>query len=374
VRKGVPREIPRYTSRAVAALLALFLLAPSAHAHRGSTTYVQVEPLEAGARVEVEIEVVDAAVQVGLPEDASADAVLARSDEVQAWIGDGVHLRGAGGPCEPSLLGSPTLLLDGAGVARLRIELAFACPAPVTGLVLRDDTVFSTDPQHETYVRLRFGEGEETLVLRLDRQEGRIGAASSVPALAWRFLVLGAEHLLTGYDHLLFLLALLLTSGGVAVKEGRRKALRDVVLVVTAFTIGHSVTLVLAALELVTLPPRPVEIVIALSIAVVALLNILRDEARGHVPWLALGFGLVHGLGFSGVLGELGLPSRARLVSLFSFNLGIELAQLALVGLAILPLEWAARRPGYRRWVVQAGSLAIAALALLWTWERWTAG
>ena len=370
----MPAPAPRYIWRDVAALLALLSIALPAHAHRGSTTYVQIEPHEGGARVDVEVELVDAAVELGLPEDAGADAVLARDGEVATWIGDGFRLRGQGGACEPALLGAPTLMLDEGGVARLRVELAFACPPPVAGLVLRDDTVFPTDPQHETYVRLRFGEGEETLVLRRDRQEGAIGAASSVPALGWRFLVLGAEHLLTGYDHLLFLLALLLTSGAVAVKEGRRKALRDVVLVVTAFTVGHSVTLVLAALELVTLPPRPVETVIALSIAVVALLNVVRHEARGHVPWLALGFGLVHGLGFSGVLGELGLPSRARLVSLFAFNLGIELSQLALVALALLPLEWAARRPGYRRWVVQAGSLAIAALALLWTWERWTSG
>jgi hypothetical protein len=348
--------------------------AATAQAHRGSTTYVQIEPLEGGARAEIEVELVDAAVELGLSEDADADEVLARSHEIQTWIGDGVTLRGEGGACEPTIFGAPILVLEGDDVPRLRVGVAYACPAPVSGLVLRDDTVFPTDAQHETYVRLRFSDGDETLVLRLGRQEGEIGGPSSVAALAWQFLVLGAEHLLTGYDHLLFLLALLLTSGAVAVREGRRKALRDVALVVTAFTVGHSVTLVMAALELVTLPSRPVETLIASSIAVVALLNVARPEGRAHVLWLALFFGLVHGLGFSGVLGELGLPSRARLVSLFSFNVGIEVAQLALVALAIGPLEWAASKAGYRRWVVQAGSLAIAALALFWTWERWTSG
>lgn len=357
--------------------LAAFLLcsfAATAQAHRGSTTYVQIEPLDEGARAEIEVELVDAAVELGLPEDAEASEVLARSDEVQTWIGDGVTLRGTGGACEPTIFGAPTLVLHEDDVPRLRVGIAFSCPAPVERLVLRDETVFPTDAQHETYVRLRFSDGDETLVLRTGRQEGEIGGASSAGALAWQFFVLGAEHLLTGYDHLLFLLALLLTSGAVAVKEGRRKALRDVAWVVTAFTVGHSVTLVMAALELVTLPSRPVETAIAFSIAVVALLNVLRAEGRQHVPWLALAFGLVHGLGFSGVLGELGLPSRARIVSLFSFNLGIEVAQLALVALAIGPLEWAAKKAGYRRWVVQAGSLAIAALALFWTWERWTSG
>lgn len=352
----------------------LFSLAATAHAHRGSTTYVRVEPLEGGARIAVEVEVVDAAVQLGLPEDAPADAVLARSDEIQTWIGDGITLRGDGGPCEPSIFGGPTLVLAGDDVPRLRVELAYACPSPTSHLVLRDGTVFPTDAQHETYVRQAFGDGEETIVLRLGRQEGAIGAPSGVLSLALRFLHLGAEHLLTGYDHLLFLLALLLTAGGVAVKEGRKKAFRDVAWVVTAFTVGHSVTLVMAALGWVTLPSRLVETVIALSIAVVALLNVVRPEGRQHVPWLALGFGLVHGLGFSGVLAELGLPSRARVVSLLAFNVGIELAQLSLVLLALVPLEWMARRAGYRRWVVQGGSIAIAVLALFWTWERWTSG
>lgn len=345
-----------------------------ASAHRGSTTYVRIEPLETGARASIDLEVVDAAVELGLPETAPAADVLAQSDRIQVWVGNGFSLRGEGGACEPSIHGGPTLILEGEDVPRVRVELIYACPAPVRSLVLRDDTVFPTDAQHETYVRLQFGDGEETLVLRTGRQDGAIGEPSSVPALAWRFLVLGALHLVTGYDHLLFLLALLLTAGGVAVRDGRRKAIRDVAFVVTAFTIGHSITLVAAALEWVTLPSRLVETVIAASIAVVALLNVWRPEGRQHVPWLALAFGLVHGLGFSGVLAELGLPTRARVVSLLAFNVGIEVAQLAAVAIAIVPLEWLARKPGYTRWVVHAGSIAIALLAGFWTWERWTGG
>lgn len=356
----------------VFALTSLTLLAAPAAAHRGSTTYIRVEPLPAGARAEIDVELVDAAVELGLAEDAGADAVLAQADRIQTWLGDGITLRGEGGPCEPTIHGGPTLVVEGEDVPRLRVEILYACPAPVEALVLHDTTVFPTDAQHETYVRLRFSDGEETLVLRMGRQEAAIGEPASILSLAMEFLILGALHLVTGYDHMLFLLALLLTAGGLAVREGRRKALRDVGFVVTAFTVGHSITLVGAALGWFTLPSRIVETIIAFSIAVVALLNVARPEGRQHVPWLALGFGLIHGLGFSGVLAELGLPSRARLVSLFTFNVGIELAQLALVAIAIVPLEWLARKPGYKRWVVQGGSIAIALLALFWTWERWT--
>jgi len=110
--------------------------------------------------------------------------------------------------------------------------------------------------------------------------------------------------------------------------------------------------------------------VIAASILLVAVLNYARPEARAQMPWIALGFGLVHGFGFSGVLAELGLPARARVLSLLSFNVGIELAQLAAVLVAIGPLTWLARRPGYRTWVVKGGSVVIGLLATFWMIER----
>jgi hypothetical protein len=169
---------------------------------------------------------------------------------------------------------------------------------------------------------------------------------------------------------LLFLLSLLLTAGELAKKHGQRRALKDVAFVVTAFTLGHSVTLVAAALGVIVLPARLVESVIAASIVVVAVLNIARPESRKHMPYLALCFGLIHGFGFSSVLSDLGLPSRARVLCLLSFNVGIELAQLGCVAVAIGPLAWLATKPGYREWVVRGGSMVIAALATFWMIER----
>lgn len=356
----------------LAPLAVLFLLAPSlAHAHRGSAKYVVVERTEDGARVEVELEVVDAAVELGLAEDAPAALVLGRGADLGGLLELGITIRGAGGECTADADGAVEVEGED-GPPRLRVALTYACPAPARDLVMRDDTVFPTDAQHEAFVRIRFAGDTDAHVLRPGRQEVALGDPPSVPALLWRFAVEGVIHLVTGYDHLLFLLSLVLTAGGLARRAGYRVALRDVAIVVTAFTLGHSVTLIAAALGVIVLPSRLVESVIAASIAVVALLNVWRPEERRGMPWLALGFGLVHGFGFSGVLAELGLPARARVLSLLAFNVGIELAQLAFVAVLLAPLAWLAGKPGYRTFIVRGGSIAIALLALVWLVERTT--
>lgn len=268
-----------------------------------------------------------------------------------------------------SAMRAPIERLDDEDAARVAVELEASCD-DARPLTLIDDTIFESDPQHEAYVRLRFSEGIETSVLRRGRQRVELGAPASVPALLLTFLEEGVLHLVTGYDHLLFLLSLLLSSGERAAKDGWRKEVRDVGLVVSAFTLGHSVTLIAAALGWVVLPSRLVETAIAASILLVAILNVAKPEERREMPWIALAFGLIHGFGFSSVLAELGLPARARVLSLLSFNVGIELAQLAGVLLAIGPLTWLARKPGYRTYVVRGGSIVIGLVASAWMIER----
>jgi len=355
---------------AISALCSLVALgAAPARAHRGSTKHLIVEPTDEGAAVRVEVELVDAAVELGLGEDAAEASILAEDARIRAWLTSGIRIENADGACTAHASEGPIERLDDEDAARIAIELTYECTA-TRPLRLIDDTIFANDAQHETYVRLRFGEGTETGVLRRGRQELELGAPASVASLLATFAWEGVLHLVTGYDHLLFLLSLLLTSGERAVKEGHRRAIRDVALVVTAFTVGHSVTLTVAALGWVVLPSRLVETVIAASIVLVAVLNYVRPEARAQMPWIALGFGLVHGFGFSGVLAELGLPTRARVLSLLSFNVGIEAAQIALVLIAIGPLAWLARKPGYRTYVVKGGSVVIGALASFWMIER----
>jgi hydrogenase/urease accessory protein HupE len=178
-------------------------------------------------------------------------------------------------------------------------------------------------------------------------------------------LQLGGEHLVTGLDHLLFVIGLLLLVRG----------LRARLLSLTAFTLGHSLTLGLSALAIVQLPQRPVEIGIALSLLVLALelVALQRPHAQQpRRPWLmAVSFGLLHGLGFASALAETGLPARAIILALFSFNLGVELAQL-LVVLAALPLASLFVR-ALPTFVVRARlvlAYALGAIALVWCVER----
>lgn len=354
--------------RASVALLLLLLAAVPARAHRGSAKIVTVERTEDGALVHVDLESVDVAVSLGMDEDTPPDAVLARDADIRAWLEGGFSVRGEGGACAMEAEAPEGVEVD--GQPRVRVRLWARCPSPARDLVLEDGTIFGDDAQHEAFVRVRWtGEGDAH-VLRVGRQSLRLGAPPSVYGLFGRFLWEGVLHLATGYDHVLFLLSLILTAGGMARREGLRAAGKDVAWIVTAFTLGHSVTLIAAALGWVVLPSRLVESVIAGSIVVVALLNLARPEQRASMPWLAFAFGLVHGFGFSGVLAELGLPAQSRVLSLVAFNLGIELAQLAFVAALLVPLERLARWRGYERYVVQGGSAVIATLAAFWLLER----
>jgi HupE / UreJ protein len=175
------------------------------------------------------------------------------------------------------------------------------------------------------------------------------------------FIVLGIEHILTGYDHLLFLLALLALGGsfGYLLK------------VVSAFTIAHSVTLTLATLDIISLPPRFIESIIALSIAYVAAENLWRKrEQAERWRWLlTFVFGLVHGMGFAGILQEMQIPKSSLAISLVSFNVGVELGQLAFMTLAFLVLAL------FKRWswdkaIRYGASLTAVAAGMYWFVQR----
>ncbi len=175
------------------------------------------------------------------------------------------------------------------------------------------------------------------------------------------YLVLGFEHIVPlGLDHILFVLGLFLLSARP----------RPLLWQISAFTVAHTLTLGLSMLGWISLPSRPVEVLIALSIAYVAIENLFTTELKPWRPALVFGFGLLHGLGFAGVLRELGLPEGEFVAGLISFNVGVEFGQLAVVAAAFLAVGWFRDRPWYRRRVVLPASLAIAALGLFWAVER----
>ncbi|MBX3274073.1 MAG: HupE/UreJ family protein [Sandaracinaceae bacterium] len=359
---------PSRRGLALLALLALGLAAPAA-AHLGSTKLVWVEPTDGGATVRVDLDPIDVAYELDVadPEHPDLDALLARADEVRAWAAGVFSMRTDGGACAvtPGEVGA--VAVESLRFARaVRVELAFACPEPRASAVFRDEAVFPTDRQHEAIVRA----GGAVTVLRVGRQEAPVGAAPSLGETLLTFLLEGAIHLFTGYDHVLFLLSLLLVAGELAARDGKKKAIVDVALLVTAFTVGHSVTLIAAALDVVALPSRLVESAIAASIVAVAGWNLVRLEARVGLRWVAAAFGLVHGFGFSSVLRELLLPAGQRVVALLAFNVGIELGQLAIVLLVVPLLALAGEARWYRSAVIRGGSALIALIASWWLVER----
>jgi hypothetical protein len=211
------------------------------------------------------------------------------------------------------------------------------------------------------------GGGLVEAVLRPDEPNITIPEPAGRLAIAGAYLGMGLEHILGGLDHLLFVLGLVLLVTD----------LRRLLWTITAFTLGHSVTLALAVLGFVHVPPSPIEVLIALSIVAVAA-ELAHGggsdlpRRRGPLPiYLALGFGLLHGLGFAGALAEIGLPAGEIPLALFAFNCGIEIGQLLFVALALaaaavlrsLPIRW----PAPARLVP---AYAIGSLAAFWVWER----
>jgi hypothetical protein len=281
----------------------------------------------------------------------------ASRDRLTRVLADKVALLSEGQRCRPSQASPAT---PAAPPDRLTLAVEFACPVPVRQLLVRDDLFDAFGADYHTLARIDAAEHTTHFVFTPESREtrvtlGRAGSSSGVMS----FLLLGVEHILMGYDHLLFLLGLMLPGGG----------LLALAKIVTAFTAAHSVTLSLAVLDIVTLPDRLIEAVIALSIAAVAAENLwLRPTVTRR--WIvSFGFGLVHGFGFSSVLREIGLPSHGLLLSLLGFNAGVEIGQALVVALA-LPAMLMVRRAGYDRRMVWGSSLAILGVGVVLFVER----
>ncbi len=218
------------------------------------------------------------------------------------------------------------------------LEFRLVYPRPAgEPLSLKADFLSRVAPDFIAHVNVTDDAGKQlsTHVLRPDEPSAEIARASGVWGSFASFLKLGVEHILKGYDHLLFLLGLLIAC----------RRFKTMAVIVTCFTLAHSVTLGLAALDVLSLSPRVVEPLIAASIVFVGVENLVRrDEPRRR--WLlTLAFGLIHGFGFAGALREAGLGSAGSslLLPLFSFNLGVELGQIG-VAAVVLPLLWWLRR------------------------------
>ena len=365
--------------RLVAALLLAFAL-QVAHAHKPIDSYLAVISGKDGQHGQWDIALRDLDFALGLDSDGNGEItwgeVRARHEDIAAYALARLAVAADGRRCTLA----PTAHLveghsDGA-YAAMRFSIDCGKSSAPREIEVEYSLFFDLDPSHRGLLRVQHAGGTVTAILSPERPKQKFELAA--PSRLGQFLDYGREgiwHILIGFDHILFLVSLLLPAVFVLGRRGWEPAARfapvfwDVLRIVTAFTLAHSITLSLAALSVITLPSRLVESTIALSVVVAALNNLWPVVARRR--WaVAFGFGLVHGFGFASVLADLGLPRDALTLALVGFNLGVEAGQLAIVSL-FLPLAYGLRRTRlYRRMIFAGGSALIALVAAVWMAER----
>jgi len=348
-------------------VLVLSLFAGLCKAHKPSDSYLTLGAEGHGLRGQWDIALRDLEHAIGL--DADGDGAItwgelrAKHREIDAYAFARLALR-------PCAIQPGALLVDQhTDGAYAVLQFTVACGEALPGELELEYSLFADlDPTHRGLLRARLGARTLTAVLGPERPklalsaEGRSGVEQFLD-----YAREGVWHIWIGFDHLLFLISLLLPA--VLATPRFAPALWDVFKVVTAFTVAHSITLALAALAVVSLPSRLVESAIAASVVLAALNNLWPVVQRGR--WLvAFAFGLIHGFGFASVLADLGLPQENLLVALVGFNLGVEAGQLCVVA-AFLPIAYATRHTWmYRRMVFVGGSALIALVAATWMIER----
>jgi hydrogenase/urease accessory protein HupE len=351
-------------------LIGLALFASRANAHEIGKTQVTVTFSPSGTYqldiiVDPDVLVTKLAIAAGEPPPDVSDR--AARDRRLARMGDGfldsVRLEFDGVAVRPTFEYRPASALNDFASAPSTVRLTGAPPRGANAFT------FSYRLAMGSYaLNVRIGASpQETIWIEGPQPSESISLVAPPPPLTWRqtawqHLRLGYTHILpNGLDHMLFVIGIFLLSA----------RWRPLLLQVSTFTIAHSITLGLTMWGLVALPAKVVEPMIAVSIAYVAIENLLTAELK---PWrlaLVFSFGLLHGMGFAGVLKDVGLPKSQFLPALISFNVGVEAGQLSVIAIAFLFVAyWRSNRPLYRRFIVQPASLVIAAIGLFWTIQR----
>jgi hypothetical protein len=361
---------------ALVAALALFAIARPAEAHKPSDSYLTLDVDGAAVHVKWDIAIRDLDYALDLDHDENGQITWRELEGQRAAIEAYAFSRLALQGCAFDAESKPLAVVSHSDGTYAVLQRDARCDARVTNLGVDYTLFFDIDPQHRSIVRIEAPGSSRTQILSKGNHAVTFDLDSSGRWRQLRSIVKeGIFHIWTGYDHVLFLLALLLPSvlrreNGAWVPVTRlRPALGDVLRIVTAFTIAHSITLSLAALGVVTMPSRLVESVIAASVVLAAVNNVW--PILGKDRWIAAFLlGLMHGFAFSATLTDLDLPRSNLLLALFGFNAGVEIGQLAIV-LLFVPLAFAMRRaPAYRRAGLFGGSVVIALLATVWLIER----
>jgi HupE / UreJ protein len=359
-------------------LLLAFAWTAQVHAHKPSDSYLSLAVDGTTVNGQWDIALRDLDFAIGLDVNGDAEItwgeVRAKHAAIAAYALSRLELAMADKGCPMAVAGH--LIEDHTDGAYAVIRFKAECAAQSGALQVRYGLFFDIDPQHKGLLRLEYQGASSAAVFSPESAVQKFTLAK--PSMLTQFLDYGREgvwHIWIGFDHILFLLSLLLPAVVFRCKKSWqpvhafKPAFFSVLKIVTAFTVAHSITLTLATLGVVSLPSRWVESTIAASVVIAALNNVFPLFAERR--WaMAFAFGLIHGFGFASVLSDLGLPRDALVLALVGFNLGVEVGQLAIVA-AFLPVAFVLRNSFfYRRVVLLGSSLLIALIAAVWLVER----
>lgn len=359
-------------------ILVWLLFTLPAWAHKPSDSYLSLSVQNNHIEGQWDIALRDLADAIGLDSDGNGELtwgeVRNKHDEIRAYALSRLVLSADQQACTTQVL--EQLIDHHTDGAYSVLRFSANCGDLIEWLAVDYRLLFEIDAQHKGLLRLTQGGQTRTAIFsrELPTQKFSITERSRWTE-SMQFIHEGIWHIWMGFDHVLFLVALLLPSVLIRA-EGRWQAAADfpsvcwnVISIVTAFTIAHSLTLSLATLDIIQLPSRLVESTIAASVVLAGLDN-LYPRMMSRRWMIAFGFGLIHGFGFAAVLTDLGLPHDSLLLSLVGFNVGVEIGQLAIIA-AFLPLAYLIRHSwSYPRLVLTGGSLAVIAIALIWFTER----
>ena len=351
------------------AVLVFFTWPSVGESHSGSASYFRVvNSDDDDISLSVSLDVRDLEYAIGIDANGNGEITWGELRNqragLQAYVLERLHLRRGSNVCAPSL--NELAVEEVAGNVYAVMSGALEC-AGSDAFELKSDLFFDLDVAHRALVEWQHRDGTTLAVLTNERREARESVEAGAFAQLASFGLQGMLHIWSGFDHLAFLLVLLLPAFMSA--SGAGIAWRKLLSIITAFTIAHSLTLALSVAGVVSLPERPVEIAIATSVIIAALTNLFpRTHSIG--AWTAFGFGLLHGFGFAAALEGLGATERSFATALAGFNLGVEVGQLLVVAAALPVALWMRRHPPYATRLVPIASVGVAVLGSLWVCQR----
>ncbi|UVI29222.1 HupE/UreJ family protein [Paenibacillus spongiae] len=348
-------------------LLGLLLLVSSsaAHAHsNNSEGFSTIDVQDQTIHYRLQLDMVELSHAAGFKVDerqtdnveALQQALTVNKELLQEYLNTHIHIYADSIPVEGTI--NEALIAQVKDRPFADLSLSYSAREKPENLILEYNAFFDdSDPSHANMAKVNMEENQQEFIFTYEVRELSLGEMSFLTK-AKQFLSLGLEHIFTGYDHILFVISLLIGA----------MTIRHILSLVTAFTIAHSVTLALATLEIIQLPGKLVESAIALSIIYVALKNIFQPDTK-HRPWIAFAFGLIHGFGFAGILSELNLGGGHLATSLLFFNLGIELGQILIVSLCF-PIILLIKKRLALKWLLPSVSTAVLLFGFVWFIQR----